>query len=137
LNSRFVALPDQLNTGSLYDFANLPLAAGSPPATTPNVNFATTGAFYSGGPASQFGVRWTGMINIAQPGPTVFTIGSDDATRLYVDGVLLVNDDGGHAVQTISNTINLTAGLHDIRLDYTQGNGGNAAVLGYTPFGGV
>ncbi len=42
LNSRFVALPDTNNTGSLYDFANLPLAAGSPPTTTPNVNFSNT-----------------------------------------------------------------------------------------------
>ena len=139
LASLFVTLPDQNNTGSLYDFNNLPLASGSPPSSTPNVNFNTGGniSFYSGGPIAQFGVQWTGMINITQAGPTTFTLSSDDSTRLWIDGVLVIDNDGGHGVQTISNTIDLSAGLHDIKIDYTQGGGGDEAILSYTPFGGV
>ena len=144
LNSRFVTLPDQHNTGTQYDFANLPLQTGVPPTTTPNINFTNPSSpalFFAGQPGAtpgtQFGVRWTGMINITQAGPTTFTTSSDDASRLYIDGVLVVDNDNGHGVQAISNTINLSAGLHDLVMYYDQGAGGDQAILSYTPFGGV
>ncbi len=59
-----------------------------------------TFAFYtSRDRLTQFGVRWTGMINITQAGPTTFTTSSDDSTRLYIDGVLVIDNDDGHGVQ--------------------------------------
>src|SRR5205823_15020154 len=55
-------------------------------ATANTFSFGTAGgnvAFYTGGTTNNFAARWTGMINITQPGPTTFTTTSDDGTRLY------------------------------------------------------
>src|SRR5262249_34953936 len=71
------------------------------------------------------------------PGPTTFTTTSDDAFRLYIDNTLVLNNDGSHGIgAAASGTINLSAGLHDLRVDYTQGGGGDEAQLTYTPAGG-
>src|SRR5438094_309829 len=78
------------------------------------------------------------MINITTPGPTTFTSASDDAFRLFIDNVLVLNNDGGHGPNApVSGTANLSAGLHDVRIDYTQGGGGSVAQLLYTPAGGT
>src|SRR5439155_11354684 len=94
----------------------------------------TTVPFYAGQSAAQgtnFAARWTGMIEIATPGPTTFTALSDDGMRLYVDNILVLNNDGPHGVGPASGTINLAGGLHDVRVEYTQGGGGNQALLTY------
>src|SRR5262249_35460035 len=60
------------------------------------LNQGASQAFATGVQTTNFAARWTGMIAIATPGPTTFTSGSDDAVRLYIDGVLVINNDGGH-----------------------------------------
>ena len=51
--------------------------------------------------------------------------------------VLVIDNDGNHGLQSISNTINLSAGLHDLRMDFVNNNGGGVATLSYTPVGGA
>src|SRR5207249_4475579 len=95
-------------------------------------------SFGAGVPTTNFGVVWSGMIEIATPGPTTFTSLADDAVKLYVDNVLILNNDGGHGVTApASGTANLTAGLHDLRVYFTQGAGGDESLLTWTPPGGA
>src|SRR5205807_10277803 len=68
----------------------------------------TTVPFYTGQTAAQatnFAARWTGMIDIATPGPTTFTSTSDDGMRLYVDNILVLNNDAAHGVGAAAGTI--------------------------------
>lgn len=84
---------------------------------------------------AQFAAQFTGMINIPTAGPQTFAILSDDGSRLFIDGVLVLENDGGQGGTTpLSTTLNLAAGYHDIRLEYIQGTGG-ANVRLFTPFG--
>src|SRR5439155_25778685 len=94
-------------------------------------------AFYAGGPVTNFATRWSAMISITQPGPTTFATQTDDGSRLFVDNILVVANDGSHGVQSLSGTINLGVGLHDLRVDYAQGGGGDQAQVSYGPAGGV
>ncbi len=140
------------------DFLTTPAIAGTPTFQTAAVaaapGLANTFAFGTNAPANlagqsfgtnvpttDFGVRWTGMLNVTTPGPTTFTSTSDDAMKVYVDGVLVVNNNasaGGHGPDApVSGTVTLSAGLHDIRVDYTQGTGGDEALLTWTPAGGT
>lgn len=92
------------------------------------VNFTTT---------STQSAQWVGKINITNPGDTQFFVTSDDGARLYIDGVLLVNNDGGHGLNEVGNTVNLSAGYHDVRLEWSNGGGNGGATLSYTPAGGT
>src|SRR5262249_33435495 len=150
LASRFINLGATNNTLSTVDFS---AAATGPGVQTASFSAATgldntfsfgsnnpggSQAFYSGGATTNFAAPWTGMINITTPGPTTFTSTSDDAMKVYIDNVLVLNNDGGHGIgSSASGTINLAAGLHDIRVDYTQGGGGDMAQLSYTPASGA
>ncbi len=115
-------------------------AASTTAGLANTISFGTAGGtvpFYASQTQNtNFGVRLQGMINIPQAGAVAFTSSSDDGTRLFVDGTLVVTDDGPHGVQNHSNTINLSAGLHDIRLDFAQGGGGDVAQVFYT-VGGI
>lgn len=75
--------------------------------------------------AAPTGVQWTGKLNVTTGGAYTFVVGSDDGSRLFVDGVLVVQNDGGKATANGTSTaITLSSGLHDIRIDYVN-SGGN------------
>ena len=70
-----------------------------------------------------FCVRWTGLIRIEKAGKVTFTLASDDGSRLFLDGKLIVNNGGLHGFEEASGEVELTAGTHQVRLDYFQCGG--------------
>ncbi|MCA1834527.1 MAG: PA14 domain-containing protein [Actinomycetota bacterium] len=101
----------------------------TPPASVrrldPQVNFTAgsggyppTGVGGSGG--SAFSARWTGYVNVSSTlNPYKFTTTSDDGSRVYVDGRLMVDNWGNHAsVSKTSAAMTLTSGLHAIVVEY-------------------
>jgi hypothetical protein len=68
----------------------------------------------------QFGFDFNGFVNIPTSGPITFSITSADGSDLYVDGTLVVSNDGVHPSATESGTIGLQAGLHSIEVQYFQ-----------------
>ncbi|MFP4107041.1 MAG: PA14 domain-containing protein, partial [Phycisphaerae bacterium] len=69
-------------------------------------------------------VRWTGQIQIETPGKYTFTMASDDGQRLWVDGEKVIDDWMAHGVERESGTVELKTGLHEIRIEWFQGDGG-------------
>ncbi|MDB5322062.1 MAG: putative glycine-rich autotransporter protein [Phycisphaerales bacterium] len=72
-------------------------------------------------------IQWLGKVNITTGGTYTFGAASDDGSRLFIDGVLVVQNDGAKGIiNGTSAGLNLSAGLHDIRFDYVNsgGNGG-------------
>jgi hypothetical protein len=61
---------------------------------------------------------------IRAEGDYTFYTTSDDASRLWIDGQLVVDNDGQHAAQERSGSVTLAAGVHTIEVGYTQ-LGGN------------
>jgi uncharacterized repeat protein (TIGR01451 family) len=110
----------------------------SAPAGDTVDNIPTTGADGSG-TAPNFGTgvvnipysqRFTGFINITTAGSYTFYTDSDDGSKLFINGSLVVNNDGGHAPQEISGTVSLTPGWYPITVAYFNGAGsGSLAVL--------
>jgi hypothetical protein len=60
-------------------------------------------------------------INFPASGNYIFTIGSDDGVKLWIDDVLLLDQWIGRAYTEDSVTVNLSAGNHKFRLDYFEG----------------
>jgi len=66
-------------------------------------------------------------INFATAGPYKFTVGSDDGIRLWIDGVLKVDDWNTHSYTTHTFSVTLSAGWHNFELHYFEATG-NARV---------
>ena len=71
-------------------------------------------------------LRFTGHLNVPTNGSYTFYLNSDDGSKLWLDGNLVVNNDGVHDVAEVSGTTNLAAGLHALVVGYFQGNAGQS-----------
>lgn len=91
----------------------------------PTVNFPWgTGSPANGIDADTFSARWTGRVIVPAAGSWTFQTQSDEGVRLWVDGVLLINNWTAHTLTTNTTTVTLTADrAHDIRIEYYEGSG--------------
>ncbi|MCB1076755.1 MAG: PQQ-dependent sugar dehydrogenase, partial [Verrucomicrobiae bacterium] len=67
-----------------------------------------------------FAFRFRGSINIPVEGVYRFYLTSDDGSRLFIDGAMLIENDGLHGAVTWSGDVALTAGRHDIEVVYFE-----------------
>lgn len=70
------------------------------------------------------GLIITGYVNIPTDGIYTFALLSDDGSRLFVDGEIVADNDGAHSPREIVGQKALKAGLHPIRVEYFDHNGG-------------
>ena len=135
-----------LNGNEAKDIASFLLQGITIPSKPPNIRFAAyagswneipdfdklkpyatgkTAAFdlIPAGRTSNFGMRFDGFIHVPRDGQYSFHLGSDDGSKLYIDGKLVANSDGVHPHQVRSGGARLTSGPHPIRVDYTQVGG--------------
>ncbi len=83
--------------------------------------------------ADTFSVRWTGQVEPRFSETYTFYTQSDDGVRLWVNGILLVDNWTTHAPTENSGTISLTAGTrYQIQMDYFEGGGGAVAGLSWS-----
>ena len=87
----------------------------------------------------QHALELSGFLNIASSGNYDLGLYSDDASYMWVDGVLVVDNGGDHGPQSATNFgVFLAAGAHSL-LIYQQENGGITALTAYlngTPLSG-
>jgi azurin len=73
---------------------------------------------------NQFGIVFTGKLNAPKEGDYSFSIAGDDGVRLLIDGKKVVEHDGVHGATEIKEgRTKLTAGVHEVRMEYFQGTG--------------
>ncbi|MCU0869589.1 MAG: PEP-CTERM sorting domain-containing protein [Burkholderiales bacterium] len=65
-----------------------------------------------------FGAELTGFLQVDTAGSYTVTLGSDDASYLFLDGVATLALPGNHGYYTESTTVNLAAGLTPFRVAY-------------------
>ena len=65
-----------------------------------------------------FGVVFKGFLRVPQDGEYTFSIGSDDGSRLTIDGKTVAVNDSVHAMTEKSGTVRLTAGRHAIQIEF-------------------
>ena len=75
-----------------------------------------------------FALVFTIQINVPTTGDYEFFTNSDDGSILYIDGSVVVDNDGLHGPASVANSTTLTAGLHDLRVEFFEKGGGE--VLG-------
>jgi alpha-L-fucosidase len=65
-----------------------------------------------------------GYVDVPATGMWTFALESDDGSRLYVDGRLVVDNDGLHGPATERGTLGLAAGRHALRAEWFNKTGG-------------
>ncbi len=86
--------------------------------------------------ADSFSARWTRTVNFAQD-IYRFTVTGDDGVRLYVDGQLRIDKWILQPPTTYTADVFLSAGNHEVKLEYYENNGGAVALLSWTSVGGA
>jgi len=115
--------------GEYYDnqnFTNLKLTRTD---ATVNFNWGS-GSPHSSIGADTFSVRWTGQVQPRYSETYKFYTVSDDGVRLWVNGVLLIDNWKAHPPTEDSGTIALTAGQkYSIKMEHYEGTGGTQSKL--------
>jgi hypothetical protein len=115
LTYRVYLLPDTLVR--LPDFAGLkPAASGTSHEVT------LTGLTLPR--EDNIAVAFDGSIQLTAAGTYSFALSSDDGSKLYVDGKLVVDNDGSHGVIMANGSIDLEPGKHALRVEWFNGGGG-------------
>ncbi|HYE22809.1 MAG TPA: malectin domain-containing carbohydrate-binding protein, partial [Verrucomicrobiae bacterium] len=118
---------------SLNSIPNMSLRKPSFAQLEPNINYVSTGGAFGNAPyTDKFAVRYQGQINIPVNGTYTFGLQSDDGSRLFIDNQLVVNNDGLHGMQKQTGNITLTAGPHDLLVEYFENLGGAGVILSWT-----
>ncbi|MEM7312633.1 MAG: family 16 glycoside hydrolase, partial [Planctomycetota bacterium] len=71
-----------------------------------------------------FGLRFVSRLEIPADGNYRFTTKSDDGSRLYIDDKLVVDNDDVHGVREKDGKIDLTKGMHEVRVEFFERDGG-------------
>ncbi|MFZ0454017.1 MAG: alpha-L-arabinofuranosidase C-terminal domain-containing protein [Ignavibacteriaceae bacterium] len=74
--------------------------------------------------SENFALRYTGYIKIPEDGLYTFYTNSDDGSAVLIDGKLVVNNDGQHAMVENSGNVMLNSGYHRIEILFFQAGGG-------------
>jgi hypothetical protein len=97
--------------------------ADGPDQTNLNFNEQWTHLNVAGIRPDYIGFMSGRTINISTTGGYTFTLGADDGARLWVDGNIILDLWSVNQCTTQHVVTNLTAGDHQLRLDYYEGYG--------------
>lgn len=107
-------------TSQLPDFSQMTPIAGLPP-TVPALTYGDTyGSFADSGRYDYVGAVFTGYLTIPTTGTWTIYLNSDDGSKLWLDGQLLITNDFVHPTVEISQTVELAAGRHAVRVEYFE-----------------
>lgn len=83
----------------------------------------------------QIGFSFTGFVTVPADGVYTFYTTSDDGSKLLIDNVLVVDNDGLHGAQEKSGAIGLKAGKHAITGLFFEQGGGEIFTVSYEGMG--
>jgi len=111
------------NTQELPDFATAPAKTATACMDSFQIPNRAWSDGFPGHPEliEWFAVRASSHINTSKNGKYYFKLNADDGAKLYIDGQLVVDNDGLHAQQAVTGQITLAAGDHELVMEYFQG----------------
>ncbi len=89
----------------------------------------------SGVGPNDFSARWSGTFDVAVAGVHTFRAVSSDGIRVWVDGTLLIDEWRDQGTTTFTAGRTLSAGPHDVRVEWYQTTGDAVAGLAWAAAG--
>jgi hypothetical protein len=68
-----------------------------------------------------FAIRYEGPLEVTTEADYEFRVVSDDGALFYIDGTLIIDNDGVHPPSEKKQIVHLVKGAHSMRVDYFQG----------------
>ena len=118
---QFIRRPDAGLARTRYAGARTSLAGLSQASPTDVENVA---GFDVSDAGENVACAFRGNLEVPADGLWTLTTKSDDGSRLFLDGQLVVDNDGLHGLQEQSGTIGLKAGWHALELQWFNADGG-------------
>ncbi|MEN9614131.1 MAG: hypothetical protein RLZZ347_438 [Candidatus Parcubacteria bacterium] len=133
-----VSIVDDAYHGEFWNYSP-DSASPSFPERSPDFVQNTSAISYNWGGGSpdgsiggdQFLARWTKTTNFTE-GWYEFSVTIDDGMRVYVDNTLIMDNWSPHGGQTYTRQRYLSAGPHEIKVEYFEEGGGATAVFSYS-----
>ncbi|MBS1714264.1 MAG: alpha-L-fucosidase [Armatimonadetes bacterium] len=89
-------------------------------------------------PKREFVARlYTGYINAPEDDAYKFWLLSDDGSKLWIDGQLVVDNDGLHSPLEKTGVVGLAKGFHHVRVEWFNASGGAELQLKWAQVGGA
>ncbi|MHC9087154.1 Ig-like domain-containing protein [Tenacibaculum sp. IMCC1] len=121
-------------TGTIsYEFYNsyplsntvddIPTTGALATGTSTNFNVDQLWALHTPGDHETFSVRYKGLLRIDTDGAYTFYTTSDDGSKLFINGIEVVDNDGPHASRTRSGQITLKSGVHELEVLFYERTG--------------
>ena len=126
LETPSTGLSSYILPGNQIDAASLDSNQTHLKCFTPEIGFC------DGVPNENFGFIQSGYLKIFKDDTYTFNLTSDDGSVFYIDGMLLIENDGLHEKNLRTSTIELKAGYHPITLKYIQSGGDKFLQMQYT-----
>merc|ERR1712127_554816 len=95
------------------------------------INIRSSGRGWKGGRGDHFVVRWTGQLHINRGGRYTFCLASDDGSKMYLNGGLVVNNDGLHGMRNRCGARNLRRGSYRVKVAVFEHGGGFGCIWRY------
>ena len=125
------------NDGVSFSTSSMPLLIDRQPDRVqiePHLNHGASNNAYPGLDdrfKSDWGARFSGLVDVPATGNWTFFINSDDGSELWVNGASLATNYGSHGMRERSGTLNLTEGLHEFRIEFFQGGGPHGLIFSW------
>ena len=103
-----------------------------------NINSIGTLSNFSLSPAENqagYGFYYTTYLEVVANGAYTFYLNSSDGSRLYIDGQLVVDNDGRHAVREESGQVTLNTGRHLLEIEHFNATGTGQIEVSYAGLG--
>ena len=100
----------------------------------PNINYKSDNDFVGTNYSQQrdkFAMEIEGVFDIKESGTYTFWTRSDDGSRLWVDGALMVDNWGLHGARDRSGHVDLHQGIHSIKVSFFENFGGANLIATY------
>jgi hypothetical protein len=97
--------------------------------TAVNYNWGSGSPPGTGVGPNNFSVRWVATRSFATTRTYTFTATADDGVRVYLDGTLIINQWRDQSPTTYTVSRQVTAGNHEVRMEYYENAGGAVARL--------
>jgi alpha-L-fucosidase len=78
-----------------------------------------------------YGFEFSGYLKVPEDGVYSIFIGSDDGSRLWLNGSLAINNDRLQGLTEKSTTLALKAGFHEIKIRYFNKTGGDGLTFSW------
>ncbi|MFE7507549.1 family 16 glycoside hydrolase [Promicromonospora sp. NPDC057488] len=98
----------------------------------PTIDYSTEADF---GMGERFIAHALANLNVPADGNYEFRLTSDDGSRLVIDDAEVIDHDGLHGESAKEGTVALTAGYHDLRVEYFDNTNDNILRLEWRPPG--